>query len=42
MTTKIELERVSHKYVRGTSTVTAFDGLSLAIRSGEFVSIVGP
>jgi NitT/TauT family transport system ATP-binding protein len=42
MTTKIELESVSHSYVRGTTTVAAFESLSLAVDSGEFVSIVGP
>ena len=42
MTTKIELESVSHNYVRGTTTVAAFESLSLAVDSGEFVSIVGP
>jgi ABC-type nitrate/sulfonate/bicarbonate transport system ATPase subunit len=42
MPVKIELDRVSHTYVRGTSTVAAFEDISLAIQSGEFVSIVGP
>jgi NitT/TauT family transport system ATP-binding protein len=42
MTTKIELDAVSHAYVGGASTVVAFEDISLAIRSGEFVSIVGP
>ena len=39
---KIHVERLSHSYVRDGETVTALDDISLAVASGEFVSIVGP
>jgi NitT/TauT family transport system ATP-binding protein len=42
MTPKIELREASHRYIRGASTVAAFESLSLSIGEGEFVSIVGP
>jgi NitT/TauT family transport system ATP-binding protein len=42
MEPKIELNNVSHAYVRGTTSVLAFQDLSLSVNAGEFVSIVGP
>jgi ABC-type oligopeptide transport system ATPase subunit len=37
----IELHDLTKHYKQGATTVKAVDGISLAIESGEFVSIVG-
>ena len=39
---KIQVERLSHSYVRDGETVTALDDINLSVAPGEFVSIVGP
>jgi NitT/TauT family transport system ATP-binding protein len=38
----ILVERVSHVYTQHARSVRVLDGISLAIRRGEFVSLVGP
>ena len=38
----VELAEISKEYVTGDGRVHALDRLSLAVRDGEFVSIVGP
>jgi putative ABC transport system ATP-binding protein len=38
----VELSHVERRFVRGTSTVTALAGVSLAVARGEFVALVGP
>ena len=42
MTDMIELRDVVKMHRRGAETIRAVDGISLAIREGEFVAIVGP
>jgi len=38
----IDLRDIKRHYLMGPTTVRAVDGISLVIRSGEFVSIIGP
>ena len=38
----IRLEDVSRVYLVGSSEVRALDGVSLRIRAGEFVALMGP
>ncbi len=40
--TVLDLVDVARDYTTGSTTTTALDGVSLSIRSGEFVAIVGP
>jgi NitT/TauT family transport system ATP-binding protein len=42
MTSKIEIERLTHRYERKGESVIAVADVSLSIEPGEFVSIVGP
>jgi len=41
-TPALRLERVSRKYVQGTSTLEVFRDISFALNAGELVALVGP
>ena len=41
ISTAIQLDRVSRHYTLGSSSIRAVDGVSLTIRSGEFVALLG-
>ncbi|RLI41688.1 ABC transporter ATP-binding protein [Candidatus Bathyarchaeota archaeon] len=38
----IETENVTKKYIVGSNVITAVNGISLKVKKGEFVSIMGP
>jgi NitT/TauT family transport system ATP-binding protein len=38
----VELRAVTKSFATGDGTITALDGIDLAIRPGEFVSLIGP
>lgn len=41
-TPPLRLERVSRKYIQGTSTLEVFRDISFALNAGELVALVGP
>ncbi|HZD59123.1 MAG TPA: ATP-binding cassette domain-containing protein, partial [Anaerolineae bacterium] len=42
MANKVEVKDVSKVYKRGKTEFRALDGISLLIREGEFLSVMGP